>query len=84
MNHRRSETDILAEILRVTLEKPGITRVMYSVNLNHRAADKYLNDLQKKGLVEIVDRSLRKRFQTTPRGKEVLDHLEEAMQLLQQ
>ena len=84
MNNRRSETVILAEILRVALEKSGITRVMYSANLNHRAAGKYLNELQKKGLIETVDQSLRKKYQTTPRGKEVLDRLEETMQLLQQ
>ena len=83
MNNRRSETVILAEILRVVLEKPGITRVMYSANLNHRAADKYLSELQKKGLIETVGQSLRRKFQTTPKGKEALDRLEDALQLLQ-
>lgn len=84
MNRRRSETVIIAEILRVALEKPGITRVMYSANLNHRAADNYLNQLQEKGLIEIADDPLRKRFQTTREGKVVLERLEETLQLLQQ
>jgi predicted transcriptional regulator len=67
----------------VKLEIYVIVILMYSANLNHRAADKYLNELHEKGLIEIVDRSLRKKFQTTPRGKQVLDRLEEALQLLQ-
>jgi predicted transcriptional regulator len=83
MDHRRSETAILAEILRYALEKPGITKVMYCANLNHRAAGKYLNELQEKGLIEIVDQSPRKKFQTTPRGKVVLGRLEEALQLIE-
>jgi predicted transcriptional regulator len=83
MNNRRSEAVILAEILRLALEKPGITRVMYGANLNHRAAGKYLNELQKKGLIETVGQSLQRKFQTTPKGKEVLDRLEDALHLLQ-
>jgi predicted transcriptional regulator len=83
MNNRRSEAIILAEVLRVALEKPGITRVMYSANLNHRAADKYLSELQKKGLIETVGQSLRRKFQTTPKGQEALHRLEDALQLLQ-
>ena len=82
MECRRSEIAIIAEILRVALDKPGITKVMYSVNLNHRAACRYLDQLQKKGLIETTDHSLRKQFQTTPIGKEVLDRLEETVQLL--
>jgi predicted transcriptional regulator len=83
MNNRRSEAVILAEVLRVALEKPGITRVMYSANLNHRAAEKYLSELQKKGFIETVGQSLRRKFQATPKGKEALRRLEDALQLLQ-
>ena len=56
---------------------------MYTVNLNHRAAEKYLSELQKKGLIETVGQSLQRKFQTTPKGKEVLDRLEDALHLLQ-
>jgi len=82
MENRRSEVVILTEILRASLEKPGITRIMYTVNLNHRAADKFLNDLQKKGLIVTVGQPLQRKFQTTSKGKEVLDRLEDALQLL--
>jgi predicted transcriptional regulator len=84
MKHRRSETDIVAEILRATLKEPGITKVMYSTNLNHVTAEDYLDQLQKKGLIEIIAQLPRKRYRTTLRGKQVLDHLEEVSQLLQQ
>lgn len=83
MDYRRNEMAIVAEILRVALDGPGITKVMYSVNLNHRAASRYLNQLQKKGLIETTNQCPRKQFHTTPMGKEILDRLEETVQFLQ-
>ena len=84
MSHRRSETDIVTEILRATLNEPGITKVMYSTNLNHVTAEDYLGQLQKKGLIEIIAQFPRKRYRTTLLGKQLLGHLEEVSQLLQQ
>jgi len=83
MNHRRSETTIISEILRAALKEPGITKVMYSANLNHGAAEEYLDQLLKKGLIEIIAELPRRKYRTTLRGKQVLIHLEEVAQLLQ-
>ncbi len=51
VNKRRSEIDILTEILRLARENPRKTTLLYRVNLNHTLLNKYLSYLMEKGLL---------------------------------
>lgn len=66
---RRSRIDIIIEILEVTRFGVNKTSVVYRTNLNFLLADKYLELLEKQGLVE----SKSEKFVTTDKGKNFLE-----------
>lgn len=70
---RRSRIDIIIEVLEVT--QPGVnkTSIVYRTNLNFKLADKYLELLQKNGLLE----NNSDKYRTTEKGKTFLEKAKE-------
>jgi predicted transcriptional regulator len=62
---RRSRTDIVVDILKVTMNGAKKTHIVYEVNLNFNIAQKYLEMLSEKELV----RRENGLFITTDKGK---------------
>lgn len=75
---RRSESDILAEILYLANEG-GIkkTSIVYQANLNFTIIEGFLSELLERGLIEVKD----KIYETTDRGITFLHHYEELRKL---
>ena len=69
---RRSEIDIIAEILRIAMKGERKTRIMYKANLNHSNLKKYLNLLIGKGLIIKIRSNGVELFKTTKKGYEFL------------
>jgi len=67
---RRNSLDISAEILRIALEGARKTHLVYGANLNFSLINKYLNNLEEKGLIDYRDG----RFVTTDKGADFLSH----------
>jgi predicted transcriptional regulator len=75
---RRSRIDIIIDVLEVAKMGINKTGVVYRTNLNFKLADKYLDMLQKQGLVENrVDKYI-----TTNKGKMFLEKAREITLLL--
>ena len=79
MNGRRSDLEIVAEILKLAENGARQTRIMYGCNLNHGRVRGYLSTLETRGLVESILRGLHIEYVTTKRGRELLQTLELAM-----
>ncbi|VVB86926.1 Winged helix-turn-helix [uncultured archaeon] len=76
---RRSKMDIIIEVLEVAAMGVNKTSVVYKTNLNFKLAEKYLELLQRQGLVENrVDKYI-----TTDKGKIFLEKAREITSLLE-
>ncbi len=52
MNNRRSNIEVMADILR--LGRAGKTEIMYSANMSYRQLQRYLEFLTQHGFIEIM------------------------------
>lgn len=55
MNQRRSNIEIISEMLRVGADGAGKTELMYSVNMSYRQIQKYLKFLVSQGFIDKVE-----------------------------
>ena len=55
MNHRRSNIEIMADMLRVGENGAGKTEIMYSVNMSYSQIQKYLGFLIGHGFVDRLE-----------------------------
>ncbi len=55
MNQRRSNIEIIADMLRVGENGAGKTEIMYSANMSYSQLQKYLSFLLSHGLINRVD-----------------------------
>jgi len=72
--HRRSNVDIIADILRVARKGARKTRIVYGANLNFKLLNEYLTRLEKAGL--IVKNPEEGILKTTEKGRKYLEHYE--------
>jgi predicted transcriptional regulator len=79
VNSRRSEPDIISDILRLASDGAGKTRIVYGGNLNHSRAEGYIALLVDRGLLENVSASRRKVYRTTERGRDLLERLDNVL-----
>ena len=70
---RRSRIDIIIDVLEVANVGVNKTAVVYKTNLNFKLAEKYLELLQKHGLVE----NMINKYRTTEKGKVFLEKAKE-------
>lgn len=54
MNHRRSNIEIIADMLRVGRNGAGKTEIMYTVNMSYSQIQKYLAFLLSQGFIDKV------------------------------
>jgi predicted transcriptional regulator len=83
MSRRRSEVQILAEILNISLNGVNVTRLMYQANLSYSTLRKYLSATIKKKLIEKLDNGDDGvKYCTTEKGKLFLRKLKEVAHVL--
>ncbi|MDP2844668.1 MAG: winged helix-turn-helix domain-containing protein [Candidatus Methanoperedens sp.] len=70
---RRSRIDIIIDVLEVAIMGVNKTSVVYKSNLNFRLAEKYLELLQKHGLIE----NRENKYITTDKGRIFLQKAKE-------
>ncbi len=77
---RRTRIDIIIDILDVAKGGVNKTSIVYRTNLNFKLADKYLELLQKQGMVE----NNPNKYKTTDKGKIFLEKAKEITQQLEE
>jgi predicted transcriptional regulator len=82
MNGRRSDIEIIAEVLRLAEGGAGQTRIMYGSNLNYGRLRDYLAFLVARGLISVARDHQRVQYTTTDKGKRILDQVEIAVSAL--
>lgn len=83
MNKRRSNIEIIADMLRVGENGAGKTEIMYSANMSYAQLQKYLKFLLSHGLihkVEVGNPSVA--YQVTEKGLQLLKHIDTIMEVL--
>lgn len=69
---KRTKTEILVDILKVTLESTGPTNIMYKVNTSWKPLTVYLDKLSSNGLIELSHVNGRRRYKITEKGISLL------------
>jgi len=77
---RRTDLEIVAEILALCLKPQCKTRVMQRSNLSWKLADEYLSSLQKRGLLNVHHSTIR--YVTSPKGLAFLEKWAKLKELL--
>ena len=76
---RRSQFEIMAEILSFCKKPQRKTRVMYHTNLSWKINEAHLTELELKGLLTVHHSELK--YLTTQKGREFVEKLDELKQL---
>jgi predicted transcriptional regulator len=83
MNNRRSNIDVMADILR--LGEAGKTEIMYSANMSYRQLQRYLNSLTQGGFIERVKLSNPvETYRVTKKGLRLLKTIDRISEMLAQ
>jgi predicted transcriptional regulator len=81
MNHRRSNIEVIADILR--LGEAGKTEIMYSANMSYRQLQKYLDFMVESGFLDqIVVPNPGIKYKGTKKGRRLLESIEPILELL--
>lgn len=76
---RRSQTEIIMDILTEALKGASKTRIMYRANLNFLRFKRYFSELESKELITMVSNPGRGLvYRTTEKGKDLLEVLKKA------
>jgi predicted transcriptional regulator len=81
MNGKRSDMEISADILKVTMNGALKSHIVYKANLNFQLGKKYLDRLMNSGLIVGSDNGSRL-FLTTDKGMEYIKHFEDLKELV--
>jgi predicted transcriptional regulator len=86
-NSRRSEIEIMGEILNLSIQGARKTEVLYQVNLSYKQLNDYLNFLLEKDfifekIVEDPKINSYKLYETTSRGQEFLQNINRTLSFL--
>jgi len=83
MSRRRSNIEIIAEMLRVGENGAGKTEIMYSVNMSYAQLQKYLKFLLSNDLITKVEvGNPCVRYHVTQKGAELLRSIESVLDIL--
>jgi len=83
MNRRRSNIEIIAEMLKIGENGAGKTKIMYNANLSYTQIQKYLGFLMSQGFIdkmEIGNPSVT--YQVTGNGLKLLEGINSLMEML--
>jgi predicted transcriptional regulator len=82
-NHRRSNIEIIADMLRVGENGAGKTEIMYSANMSYTQIQKYLGFLMSQGLVDRVEvGNPVVTYQVTDKGLKILESIDNIVDIL--
>ena len=83
MNKRRSNIEIIAEMLKVGENGAGKTELMYTVNMSYAQLQKYLKFLLSNGLIHTVEvGNPSVRYHVTKKGTDLLKSIDAVMEIL--
>lgn len=83
MSRRRSNIEIIAEMLRCGENGAGKTEIMYSVNMSYAQLQKYLKFLLSNDLVTKVEvGNPCVRYHVTEKGTELLESIDSVLEIL--
>ena len=83
MNNRRSNIEIIADMLRVGENGAGKTEIMYSVNMSYSQLQKYLGFLMSQGFIDKVEvGNPVVTYQVTELGSKLLNSIESVIEML--
>jgi predicted transcriptional regulator len=81
MNHRRSNIEVIADILR--LGQAGKTEIMYSANMSYCQLQKYLDFLMERGFIDRVNsKDSTATYRTTRKGISLLKRIDDVLAML--
>ena len=84
MNRRRSNIEIIADMLRVGENGAGKTEIMYSANMSYAQLQKYLGFLLSHGLISKVEvGNPVVTYQVTEKGGELLRNINTIVEILE-
>ena len=84
MNRRRSNIEIIADMLRVGENGAGKTEIMYSANMSYSQIQKYLAYLLSHGFIHKVEvGNPMVTYQVTEKGGELLRNIDTMMEILE-
>jgi len=84
MNRRRSNIEIIADMLRVGENGAGKTEIMYSANMSYAQIQKYLGFLLSHGFINRVEvGNPVVTYHVTPKGEELLRNIDSIIEVLE-
>jgi len=84
MNKRRSNIEIIADMLRVGENGAGKTEIMYSANMSYAQIQKYLGFLLSHGFINKVEvGNPVVTYQVTGKGGELLKNIDSIVEILE-
>ncbi|MFW6120295.1 MAG: winged helix-turn-helix domain-containing protein [Petrotogales bacterium] len=81
-DNKRSELEIVAELLSLALKETKKTRLMYQTNLCNSHFKDYMDFLLGKGFITIQNGNPNRYYVTTERGRELLSGIKSVLSLL--
>jgi len=83
MNHRRSNIEVIADMLRVGENGAGKTEIMYSANMSYSQIQKYLGFLLSQGFISKIEvRQPCVTYHVTEKGRGLLQNIDGIMEML--
>jgi len=83
MNNRRSNIEIIADMLRVGENGAGKTEIMYSANMSYSQLQKYLGFLMSQGFIDKVEvGNPVVTYQVTELGSKLLNSIDSVIEML--
>jgi len=83
LNRRRSDIEIIADMLKVGENGAGKTEIMYSVNMSYSQIQKYLGFLVSQGFIDKVEvGNPVVTYQMTDRGSKLLKTINSVIEML--
>jgi predicted transcriptional regulator len=84
MNRRRSNIEIIADMLKVGENGAGKTEIMYSANMSYAQIQKYLGFLLSHGFInKVAVGNPVVTYQVTEKGGELLRNIDSIMEILE-
>ena len=83
VNRRRSNIEIIAEMLKVGENGAGKTKIMYNANMSYRQIQKYLGFLMSEGFIDKVEvGNPAVTYKVTDRGLKLLNSINSIIEML--
>jgi len=83
INRRRSNIEIIAEMLKVGESGAGKTKIMYNANLSYTQIQKYLGFLVSQGFIDKMEMGNPSvTYQVTGNGLKLLESIDNLMEML--